>query len=78
MKHALNDPTIKKIKAIALKYNMDQTQMALYLGVPKPTLVQWFQGNRKPSSSVARLIEVMGILETLAPAIHAALLPKQP
>jgi len=57
------------------RLNFDESQAAAYLGVPVPTFRKWISGERQPNASVFRLIEVLGIIETLAPAIHDSLLP---
>lgn len=48
-------------------------QMADYLGVPLGTYLNWERGRRKPPPMVTRLLQVLNIIEMLAPEIHAAL-----
>ena len=54
---------------------LDEPRAAQYLGVPVYTLRKWIKGERTPSAAVLRLIEVLGVIEALAPAIHDALVP---
>lgn len=58
------------------RLNMDDIRAAQYLGVPVYTLRKWAKGERTPSAAALRLLEVLGLIEAIAPAIHAALLPR--
>lgn len=57
------------------RLGLDEPRAAQYLGVPVYTLRKWTKGERKPSAATLRLLEVLGLLEALAPAIHEALVP---
>ena len=57
------------------RLNLDEPRAAQYLGVPVFTLRKWIKGERKPSAATLRLIEVLGLIEALAPAMHEALIP---
>lgn len=57
------------------RLSLDDSQAAAYLGVPVYTFRKWASGERSPSASVLRLLEVLGMVEALAPALHAGLLP---
>lgn len=57
------------------RLNLDESRAAAYLGVPVYTFRKWTTGERKPSASVTRLLDVLGTIEALAPALHAAFLP---
>jgi len=57
------------------RLNLSDTQAADYLGVPVFTLRKWKTGERVPSAAVVRLLDVLGLVETLAPEIHFHLLP---
>lgn len=65
-----DDPTVARIRATMARRGMTQAQMSRYLGVPQGTIGNWLAGTRVPSRSTARLVEVLGTLEALAPAIH--------
>ena len=54
---------------------LDETRAAAYLGVPVFTFRKWATGERKPSASAVRLLDVLSTLEVLAPALHAGFLP---
>jgi len=54
---------------------LTQARMALYLGVPTTTYQSWEMGLRDPSASVLRLLDVLGLVEAVAPGVHAQLLP---
>lgn len=64
-----------RISALMERKNFTQERMALYLGVPTATLVNWIKGRRQPGPSVARLLDVLGTIEVLAPAVHNSLMP---
>lgn len=57
------------------RLNLTMPQMSEYWGVPVPTLKKWRQGTRYPTSAALRLIEVLQMIETLAPDIHRAMVP---
>lgn len=65
------------IKATIDRLKLTEKQAADYLGVPVFTLRKWLTGERAPSAATRKLIEVMGMLEAMAPAIHVSLLPKK-
>lgn len=57
------------------RLNLDEPRAAEYLGVPVFTFKKWCAGTRRPSAAVLRLLDVLGTVEALAPAIHAGFLP---
>lgn len=57
------------------RLGLDEPRAAQYLGVPVYTLRKWAKGERTPSAATLRLLEVLGLIEALAPAIHEALVP---
>jgi DNA-binding transcriptional regulator YiaG len=57
------------------RLGLTQPRMALYLGVPTATYQSWEMGLRDPSASVLRLLDVLGVVEALAPGVHAQLMP---
>ena len=62
--------------ALMTRLNLDEPRAAEYLGVPVFTFRKWLNGERTPSSAVFRLLDVLGTVEALAPALHSALLPE--
>lgn len=61
--------------ALMTRLGLDDSRAAAYLGVPVYTFRKWASGERTPSASALRLLEVLGMVEALAPALHAAFLP---
>ena len=61
--------------ALMQRHNLCETQAAGLLGVPVFTLKKWTSAQRAPSASAVRLLEVLGLLEAVAPALLDALTP---
>lgn len=59
------------------RLDLSPAEMADYLGVPIYTLRKWESGERGSSAAVMRLLDVLGIVEALAPALHASFLPPE-
>jgi hypothetical protein len=57
------------------RLNLDEPRAAAYFGVPVFTVRKWCTGEREPGAAVARLLEVLGLVEALAPALHGSFLP---
>ena len=66
---------MNQFKTLQTRLNLDETQAAAYLGVPVFTFRKWVAGDRKPTAAVARLLEVLGMVEAMNPALHASFLP---
>ena len=62
-------------KALQTRLNLDEPRAAAYLGVPVFTFRKWAAGDRKPTAAVARLLEVLGMVEAMNPALHDSFLP---
>jgi hypothetical protein len=56
------------------RLGLSEAQAAQYFAVPVFTVRKWLTGEREPGAAVARLLEVMGLLEALAPNIHQSFL----
>jgi len=65
----------ERIKATIERLNLNEQQAADYFGVPVHTLRKWCTGEREPGAATYRLIEILGMIEALAPSIHQSLLP---
>lgn len=65
----------ERITDLQTRHNLTDEQTADYLGVPLHTLRNWRTGKRIPAAVVHKLLDVLGTVEALAPAIHAHLLP---
>lgn len=70
------DPTVERIRALMERRQMNQAQMSRYLGVPQGTIGNWLGGTRTPNRSVTRLLDVLGVVEVMAPDIHEQFIPK--
>ena len=66
-----------RIRETVARLGLDEPSAADYLGVPVYTLRKWATGERVPSASAIRLLDVLGTIEALAPALHAGFLPSQ-
>lgn len=66
-----------RIRETVARLALDEPRAADYLGVPVYTLRKWATGERVPSASAIRLLDVLGTIEALAPALHAAFLPTE-
>ena len=69
-------PTAARIAALRERLKLTNAQAADYLGVSVHTYIKWQSGERTPPAVAVRLLDVMGSLETIAPAIHDYFLPK--
>ena len=67
----------EQVRETIARLNLNEPRAADYFGVPVHTLRKWINGTREPAAAVARLIEVLGMVEALAPALHASFLPAQ-
>ena len=56
------------------RLDLSPAEMADYLGVPIYTLRKWESGERGSSAAVLRLLDVLGMVEAMAPALHASFL----
>lgn len=70
-------PTIERLRGVMHRLRLNQRQLAAYLGVPTGTVGNWMAGTREPNAAVLRLLDVLGTIEALAPAIHECFLPKK-
>jgi plasmid maintenance system antidote protein VapI len=66
-----------RIRETVARLALDEPRAADYLGVPVYTLRKWITGERVPSASAIRLLDVLGTVEALAPALHAGFLPSE-
>jgi DNA-binding transcriptional regulator YiaG len=66
----------ERIKATIERLGLNEKQASNYFGVPVPTLRKWCNAEREPGAATHRLIEILGMIEALAPAIHQSLLPR--
>jgi DNA-binding transcriptional regulator YiaG len=67
-----------RIKHTLERLHLDDTRGAAYLGVPVFTVRKWITGEREPGAAVARLLDVLGMVEAMAPALHGSFMPAEP
>jgi hypothetical protein len=68
----------ERIKQTLERLHLDDTRGAAYLGVPVFTVRKWITGEREPGAAVARLLDVLGMVEAMAPALHGSFMPAEP
>lgn len=71
-----NTAISERIAATVARLGLDETRAAAYFGVPVPTYRKWCNGTRIPGAAVVRLLDVLGTVEALSPALHDSLIPK--
>lgn len=69
------DSFAARVRDTMHRLNLDEPRAADYFGVPVFTLRKWCSGEREPGAAVLRLLDVLGMVEALAPGLHAALTP---
>jgi hypothetical protein len=67
----------ERIKQTLERLHLDDTRGAAYLGVPVYTVRKWITGEREPGAAVARLLDVLGMVEAMAPSLHGSFMPDQ-
>jgi DNA-binding transcriptional regulator YiaG len=67
----------ERIKQTLDRLHLDDTRGAAYLGVPVFTVRKWITGEREPGAAVARLLDVLGMVEAMAPALHGSFMPAE-
>jgi hypothetical protein len=65
----------ERVRQTVDRLNLDEARAADYFGVPVFTVRKWCTGEREPGAAVARLLDVLGLVEALAPALHNSFLP---
>lgn len=65
----------ERVRQTVDRLNLDESRAAEYFGVPVFTVRKWCTGEREPGAAVARLLDVLGMVEAMAPALHGAFLP---
>jgi hypothetical protein len=66
-----------RAKDTADRLNLNEHCAAQYFGVPVFTYRKWATGDREPSAAVTRLLDVLGMVEAMAPALHDSFLPPE-
>jgi DNA-binding transcriptional regulator YiaG len=65
----------ERVRHTLERLHLDDIRGAEYLGVPVFTVRKWTTGEREPGAAVARLLDVLGMVEAMAPALHESFLP---
>lgn len=73
-KNPLPGTVADRVKQTVDRLGLSDQQAAQYFAVPVFTVRKWLTGEREPGAAVARLLEVLGLLEALAPNIHQTFL----
>jgi hypothetical protein len=68
----------ERVRHTLERLHLDDTRGAAYLGVPVFTVRKWITGEREPGAAVARLLDVLGMVEAMAPALHGSFMPSEP
>jgi post-segregation antitoxin (ccd killing protein) len=68
----------ERVRHTLERLHLDDTRGAEYLGVPVYTVRKWITGEREPGAAVARLLDVLGMVEAMAPALHGSFMPSEP
>jgi hypothetical protein len=63
------------VRDLMARRALDDSRAAALLGVPVPTIRKWIAGTRAPSAAAVRLLEILGTLEAIAPALFDSFLP---
>lgn len=70
------DPTAERIRALMARKGWSNKEAARMLGIPVTTLINWVQGDKKPSAIVKTFIDVLQKVELFAPHVYDNLFPK--
>lgn len=66
---------ITAVRGLIDRHGLTEPRAAGLLGVPVPTIRKWIAGTRAPNAAAVRLIEILGTLEAIAPALFDHFLP---
>ena len=70
-----NPDSLPSLAALVNRRQLTEAQTAGLLGVPVFTLRKWQSRTRAPNAAAVRLVEVLNILDTIAPALFNTLVP---
>lgn len=77
LKNPVPGTVAARAKDTAERLNLSEHRAAQYFGVPVFTYRKWSTGEREPGAAVTRLLDVLGMVEAMAPALHESFLPPQ-
>ena len=58
-----------KLKEMQARLGLSEKAMSAFLGVPVFTYRKWINASRVPNASAIRLVELLELLEVMAPSI---------
>ena len=70
-----NPDFVAALAALITRRQLTEAQSAALLGVPVFTLRTWCAGTRTPTAAALRLVDVLCMVEVMAPAILDSLTP---
>lgn len=76
-KHAQTGEFALRLRSLRDRLTLTDPELAEYLGSPVPTVRKWLAGTRAPGAAVVRLLDVLGAVEALNPAVHDSFLPER-
>lgn len=76
-KHAQTGEFALRLRSLRDRLTLTDPELAEYLGAPVPTVRKWLAGTRAPGAAVVRLLDVLGAVEALNPAVHDSFLPER-
>lgn len=60
----------EQLERMVKRYNFSHTELALHLGVSRAAVSHWLSGTREVPDSIKRMLEILGMIEALAPSMH--------
>jgi DNA-binding transcriptional regulator YiaG len=72
---ALKTPDVDRLKEMRTRLALSVTQCADMLNVSTYAVIKWENGSRAVSPATMRLIEILEMLEVMAPDMHAQFMP---
>jgi transcriptional regulator with XRE-family HTH domain len=66
-------PIVARLETLRTSLDLTHDQTAAFIGVSPHTLRKYLYGEREPATVVSRLLDVLDLVQTLAPALHSAM-----
>lgn len=73
----INVESAERVAQLRSRLGLTLHDAAEYLGVPVTTFIKWENGTRTPGSAATRLMDVLGMIEVMAPELHEGFMPSQ-
>jgi hypothetical protein len=68
---------VAALDALMTQHHLTEGQAAGLLGVPVFTFRKWRTGTRTPNAAAVRLVDVLGLVAVMAPALFEGMTPAQ-